>query len=105
MTKVQNFLCGNYSQIGANLKKEDSSVHLIIRERKTITKFKPKKFLIRVDQPKPCYISSLYPIDNNIHSLDYNGIKYKLTQSTTAGIGQIGNLKANINLLNSNLDD
>lgn len=102
MTKVQNFLCGSYSQIGANLKKEDSSLHLIIRERKTITKFKPKKFLIRVDETKPCYISSLYPIDNNTHSLDYNGTKYKLTQNTTAGPG---NIKANINLLNSNLDD
>ena len=105
MAKVQNFLCGNYSQIGVNLKKDDSSIHLIIRERKTTTRFKPKKFIIRVDEQKPSYISSLYPISKNTYSLDYNGVKYKLTQELSSKTGQIGHLKTSINLLNTNLDD
>ena len=84
MSKVQNFLCGIYSQAGLNLKKDDSDVKLLIRNRRKETATKPKKFLLRIDTQKAQYISSLYENKNKSYSLDYKGAKYTFVQNDTA---------------------
>ena len=84
MTKVQNFLCGIYSQTGLNLKKDNSNIHLVVRLRNKPTKKKPKKFLIRLADKKAFYISSLYQNEDNSYRFDYENKHYKLTQISTS---------------------
>ena len=84
MTKIQNFLCGIYSQTGLNLKKDNSNIHLVVRNRKTQTAKKPKKFIIRLLDNKAIYISSLYPNKDKSYNLEYQGLNYKLTQINTS---------------------
>jgi hypothetical protein len=84
MTKVQNFLCGIYSQIGLNLKKDNSNIHLVVRNRNKPTAKKPKKFLIRLADKKAIYISSLYPNKDNSYNLEYQNAHYKLNQISTS---------------------
>ena len=98
MTKVQNFLCGIYSQNGLNLKKDNSNIHLVVRNRNKQTALKPKKFLIRLHDKKAIYISSLYPNKDKTYNLEYQGNNYKLTQISTSN-----GLKVVINQIASNL--
>ena len=98
MTKVQNFLCGIYSQNGLNLKKDNSNIHLVVRNRNKTTAKKPKKFIIRLLDNKAIYISSLYPNKDKTYNLEHEGSDYKLTQISTSNglkvvINQIADIK------------
>ncbi len=84
MTKVQNFLCGIYSQTGLNLKKDNSNIHLVVRNRNKPTKQKPKKFLVRLVDKKAVYISSLYQNQDKSYNLEYENKHYRLTQISTS---------------------
>ena len=97
MTKVQNFLCGIYSQNGLNLKKDNSDIHLVVRKRLKPTKQKPIKFLIRLADKKATYISSLYQNSDNSYNFDYQNKHYNLTQINTSN-----GLKVVINQIASN---
>lgn len=84
MTKVQNFLCGIYSQTGLNLKKDNSNIHLVVRNRNKTTAEKPKKFLIRLLENKAIYISSLYPNKDNSYRLEYQNKHFSLNQISSS---------------------
>ena len=93
-------MCGSYFQNGLRLKKEGSKIELLIRNRKTHTAKKPKKFLLRIDTQKAIYISSLYQNKDKTYSFDYKGVKYTLVQNDTAD-----GLKVFINPLRTEADD
>jgi hypothetical protein len=71
MVKIQ----GTYQISNNHLLKE--GVTFLIKERKTTTPKKPKLYLSTI-KPTFEYVSSMYPISENIYQIDYKGVKYKL---------------------------
>jgi len=76
MSKI--ILCADYRKVGQKLISTNHT--FLIRERKKITKNKPKNFLLKIDPKtnKGLYISSLYPVAENQYTLDFKGVRYSL---------------------------
>lgn len=81
-TKISH-LIGNYKKKGAKLIKEDSQmeVKFILCERKEPTKKKAKEFLLySINQSKPKYFSSLYPLnEEGRYTAEYEGNFFTIT--------------------------
>jgi hypothetical protein len=76
MTKIVN-LEGVYNYTGTHLTNIQTGLKLAIRKRLAPTPSKPEKYIFEFGGMG--YVSSLYPIDNINYSIEYQGVKYKLT--------------------------
>lgn len=83
LSKLAN-LVGVYKRVGSTL---TSQTHkLVIGTRQKTTPNKTHHFIVRkdLDGNNGVYISSLYPVDENIYLFDYQGRKYTLTISASS---------------------
>jgi len=84
--KVINYLSGSYELSNKKLKSKEKT--FLIRERKKVTKSKPKYYLLGLNfnNKKAEYISSLYQVKNNLFKLDYQSKEYLLSFNGNSAI-------------------
>ena len=74
MIKQLNIKTGKFRVI--NNKFRIGLTSFMIRKRKKVSENKPELYLIQINPFS--YISSLYPVSNNIYQFDYNNAYYSL---------------------------
>jgi hypothetical protein len=76
MSKGNN-LIGRYTRAKSNL--IGGNIILVLSTRRNPTATKPPKYLL-IKHSSKCfsYCSSLYPLSDNIYSLEYKGVQYTL---------------------------
>lgn len=86
MDKVRNNLSGSYELCNKKLMSKVNT--LLIRERKSPTKTKPKYYLLGLNfnNKKAEYISSLYQLKSNLFKLDYQSKEYLLSFNGNSAI-------------------
>lgn len=75
MVKINN-LQGEYKLFKRVLK--GNGLKLLIAKRNKTTKTKTPQFLYDISTKQGRYISSLYPLADNVYKLDFQGVEYQL---------------------------
>ena len=73
---------GTYTRSGSKLIQEGKDCIFYILKRKKTTPLKPENYIIAKLEGKDIYISSLYPIAENIYRIEYDFVIYILTMET-----------------------